>query len=228
MAFDPIFTSFRWLRDLFLRSAFKVIHWKSSSQALKVLFILCLGLKTRLNGPCSRLGLKLAQHSMEKYSVLDCAMQARWVMNCSFFTMNCWFFVMNCWFFVEMRWYRLFNRPLQCPSNMQVKKEDWTGSRRWAMANIQFPNIKDQFADIALTQCSLISVFRPNFILQNLRWPQTSVHSIWRLCHRGRWTCRSLSPMAAERRCWRKRGAFVSWRTNIVCSLTKLATSMRR
>lgn len=97
-----------------------------------------------------------------------------------------------------------------------------TGSRGWALANL--PDIK---LIIFLIQTS--QPYRAfKLALQPACWPLTSARSIWRPCHRGRWTCRSLLPTAAERRCWRKRGAFASWQTNIACSLTKLATSMRR
>lgn len=58
--------------------------------------------------------------------------------------------------------------------------------------------------------------------------PITLFCSIWRLFRRARWTCRSSSPKAAEKPCWRRRDASVSWQTNTACSPIRRATSTRR
>lgn len=95
---------------LSLGSAF---NWKSSSQAVKVIFILCLHLKTRLSDPCCQLGLKLRG---EKKYAREMLRSSLWHAELP---------LMNCWFFVEMRRDKFFHGSLQWRSNTKVKQDDW-------------------------------------------------------------------------------------------------------
>lgn len=65
-------------------------------------------------------------------------------------------------------------------------------------------------------------------VFKYLTPPCDCVCSTWRPSRPARWTCRSSSPTAAERLCWRRRDASVSWRTNTACSPIKSATSTTR
>lgn len=180
------------------------LNWKSSSQASKVLFILHLCFKTHLSEPCALPELKLrwgGGTTGEKCDALGCRTSAA----SEGLLIGCW---------NEMR------QTFQQGCLLRCRWKQRTGLRRWALL---FPTVKDQFLIYTSDPYRAFKLTQ-----QPACWPLTSANSIWRPCHRDRWTCRSLLPMAAKRRCWRKRGAFASWQTNIACSLTKLATSTRR